>query len=274
MECNEDISTLEKSSLEDDLIKEPQPSTSGIAELAAGMQKLTAWRIMLSDPDYTSADLDSSNLSNVGSSSEEKLWKPLSKLPANRPTLPLRDEDIGRSLGYVEGNVQLSNPKREKFRIKLPSKSKHSKGKKFVPKPKKKSSSSGESSCERTGYKPRPVMRETSEREINLYVKKYKLGGKYPEFTKKLSQAARFWIIIRLLEIHGDKLSIREISNHFDVDRQLFRKSYRSKLKSLSNYNYLSPGEVNANFCRVIKTYGRRKDIRKYLNEGKRSSDS
>lgn len=275
----EDRSPLEKSSLEDELMKESQPSTSGTTRLSSGVRmqetKLSAWRIMLSDPDYTSEDLDSSSSSNIESSSEENLWKPVSKLPVNRPTLPLTEEDIRRSLEYAKKDVKRCDPMKEKFRIKLPGKSNYSKDKKIRSKSimKKKSSSSGESSCERKGYKPRPVMRETSENEINLYVNNYKLGGEYPKFPRNLSQAARFWIINKLLVIHGDALSIRDISSHFDVDRQMFRKRNRSKLKGGPEYyGNLSPGEVNTSYARIIRTYGRGKDVWKYLKEEKRNS--
>lgn len=116
---------------------------------------------------------------------------------------------------------------------------------------------------------PRPVMKRTSEEEIDSYVQKYD-GKKYPVIDEQLCHAARFWIITRLIEKYDKEISVRDVARHLNVSRKMFEKRNRLRLKNDPKfYNYLSPGEANTKSrASIIKIYGRKKDKVKYGLKG------
>lgn len=107
---------------------------------------------------------------------------------------------------------------------------------------------------------PRPVMKSTSDAEIDFYVNQYQ-GRNYPDYGEELCHAARFWIVTRLLQLHKG-LSSRHLSRHFNVSRKMFEKKNRLNLKNdPKHYDYLSPGEANTKSrAATIRIYGRKID--------------
>lgn len=106
----------------------------------------------------------------------------------------------------------------------------------------------------------RPVMKRTSDTEIDFYVNQYQ-GRSYPDYGDELCHAARFWIVTRLLQMHKG-LSSRHLSRHFNMSRKMFEKKNRLNLKNDPKYyDYLSPGEANTKSrAATIRIYGRKID--------------
>lgn len=118
----------------------------------------------------------------------------------------------------------------------------------------------------------------TTKEEIWEHVHQYKetemigpkmsvrrVKGSFSSYDENLSHAARYWIIVSLINLYPS-LKYHRLAHHYNMSRRLFDKN---RLKNITmdipHYQFLSPGEVAKGSKRhIIMTYGRKEDIEKY----------
>lgn len=118
-------------------------------------------------------------------------------------------------------------------------------------------------------FAARPVMKKTSEFEVNIFVVGYEINGLVPICGDHISHANRYWTIAALHKKYPKDFTIAELSRHFGICERVFRGEYKKKIYDrMEDYNYLSPSEnVDSSRKLTIKKYGRTKDMIRYMDK-------
>lgn len=126
---------------------------------------------------------------------------------------------------------------------------------------------SAKTKYEKGFYSPRPVMKKTTETEVNIYVVGYEINKEIPICGDDIKHATRYWVIRTLQTKYPKVFTMAKLSRHFGICPRVFETKKKAKFEGdLNDFGGLSPAEFDkTTYKSVVKAYGRPKDNKKRL---------